>query len=236
MILEEPTITVEQFEPVHIMRNLEKACRTCYRSEDKITEDSYKSLLQNCINRGHESVLEHEKITVRLRCDIGVYKDLTRHRLASYSIESTRYCNYNTDKFDGELHLIKPVYYNSDLSTAAGSDENYKNIKLTELWRKSMQDIEETYNAMIEIGGIPDEARMILPHSTAATVTMTANMREWKHILELRCSSHAHPSVRQIMIPLLLKFQETMPYIFKKIDYDRSFPKEKYAKLIVEGE
>lgn len=234
MVFEEPRVIVEEFEPLHIMRNLEKACRTCYRSEDKITEESYQSLLQNCINRGHESVLEHEKITVKLRCDVGVYKDLTRHRLASYSIESTRYCDYSKDKFDGELHFIKPVYYNSDLSTAAGNEDMLKEIKLTEIWRKTMNNIENDYLAMKAEGAIPDEMRMILPHSTAANVVMTANIREWKHILELRCSDKAHPSVQQVMIPLLKYFQKTMKPIFGDIKYNRKFPKEKYAELIVE--
>ena len=87
-----PMIIVEDKDYVKLMKNLERACRTCYRSEDKIVEDSYKTLLTNCINRGHESVLEHEKITIQMICDIGVYKDLTRHRHASFSIESTRYC------------------------------------------------------------------------------------------------------------------------------------------------
>ena len=86
----EPEIIIDTFDSVQIMQNLERACRTCYRSEDKITDESYKTLLKNCINRGHESVLEHEKITIRMVCDIWVYKDLTRHRIASFSIESTR--------------------------------------------------------------------------------------------------------------------------------------------------
>ena len=87
-----PKIEYETFDGVKIMKNLERACRTCYRSEDTITKDSYKRLLKNCITRGHESILEHEKITVRMLCDIGVYKDLTRHRAgASFSIESTRF-------------------------------------------------------------------------------------------------------------------------------------------------
>ena len=237
MIIEEPTITIEQFEPVNLMRKLEKACRTCYRSEDKITEESYQSLLKNCINRGHESVLEHEKITVRLRCDIGVYKDLTRHRIASYSIESTRYCNYNKDKFDNQLHFIEPVFYEKSWTEAnyQGSAMSVAEQK-SYYWYDCMENIEQTYNAMIELGSTPDEARMVLPHSTAATVTMTANIREWKHILELRCSKMAHPSVRQIMIPLLLKFKKLMPYIFDVVDYDRDFPKEKYAKISIEGE
>ena len=104
-----PYIEVEKIDGIDIMKKIEKACRTCYRSEGSITEDSYKKLLKNCITRGHESVLEHEKITVRMYADIGVYKDLTRHRIASFSIESTRYCNYGKDKFDNQIKFIKPV-------------------------------------------------------------------------------------------------------------------------------
>lgn len=217
MIIEKPSIEIDSFDSLKMMKNIEKACRTCYRSEDKITDDSYKTLLKNCLTRGHESVLEHEKITIRLRCDIGVYKDLTRHRLASYSIESTRYCNYNKDKFDNQLHFIEPIFYDD--------------INKSKLWADCMNEIENTYNAMIELGCIPDEARMILPHSTAATVTMTANIREWKHILELRCTKHAHPSVQQIMIPLLLHFKKTMPEIFDNIEYNEEFPKDKLAEI-----
>lgn len=212
-----PSIEIENFNGIKIMKNIERACRTCYRSEDKITNDSYKTLLKNCLSRHHESIMEHEKITIRLTCDIGVYKDLTRHRLASYSIESTRYCNYNKDKFDNQILFIEPLYF---------EDEN-KSI----LWANCMNEIENTYNAMIEIGCAPDEARMVLPHSTAAEVTMTANIREWRHILSLRCSKFAHPSVQQVMIPLLLYFKEQMPELFSDIEYNEEFPKEKYAKI-----
>ena len=103
MRLVEPWIKVENFDGVKIMKRIERACRTCYRSEDKISEESYKNLLTNCLNRGHESVLEHEKITVRIYSDIGTYKDLTRHRFASFSVESTRYCSYNKDKYGNEI-------------------------------------------------------------------------------------------------------------------------------------
>ena len=84
---------------------------------------------------------------------------------------------------------------------------------------------------MAELGATPDQMRMILPHSTAAEVTMTANIREWRHILTLRCSQAAHPSIQQILIPLLLKFKSTMPELFDSIPYNQSFPKEKYAEL-----
>lgn len=232
-----PKIIIEDLDYTKIMKNIEKACRTCYRSEDKITKDSYKTLLKNCINRGHESVLEHEKITIQMICDIGVYKDLTRHRHASFSIESTRYCNYNKDKFDNQLHLIEPVFYEKSW-TEANSQGSAMSVdeQKSYYWYDCMENVEQTYNAMIELGSIPDEARMILPHSTAALVTMTANIREWKHILELRANNHAHPSVQQVMIPLLLYFKEKMPEIFNSIEYNKEFDKSKYAKLEVRYE
>ena len=220
MLLVEPEIQVENYDGIRIMKNIERACRTCYRSEGLITEDSYKKLLKNCINRGHESILEHEKITIRMRCDIGVYKDLTRHRFGSFSIESTRYCNYGKDKFDRELKVIKPCNIDEDSNLYA-------------FWKNTMERIEMNYLHMTDNGATPDQMRMILPHSTAAEVTMTANIREWRHILELRCSKTAHPAIRQLLIPLLLKFKEDMPELFDAIDYDIDFPKEKYAKLSI---
>ena len=220
MLLVEPEIQVENYDGIRIMKNIERACRTCYRSEGLITEDSYKKLLKNCINRGHESILEHEKITIRMRCDVGVYKDLTRHRFASFSIESTRYCNYGKDKFDRELKVIKPCNIDEDSNLYA-------------FWKNTMERIEMNYLHMTDNGATPDQMRMILPHSTAAEVTMTANIREWRHILELRCSKAVHPAIRQLLIPLLLKFKEDMPELFDAIDYDIDFPKEKYAKLSI---
>lgn len=214
----EPKIWVEEFDPIKIMRNLERACRTCYRSEGLITEDSYKKLLKNCINRGHESILEHEKITVRMVCDIGVYKDLTRHRFGSFSIESTRYCNYGKDKFDNEIKFIKPC------NIEEGTEEYSE-------WHWCLSQIEESYMKMTELKCTPDQMRMILPHSTAAEVTMTANIREWRHILDLRTKKMTHPSIRQLLIPLLLKFKYTMPELFNEIEYDTDFPIDKYAEL-----
>lgn len=216
----EPTIEVEDVDYKNIMKILERACRTCYRSEGKITEESYKALLKNCITRGHESILEHEKITIRMICDVGVYKDLTRHRIASFSIESTRYCNYGKDKFDNQIKFIKPV--NMDEGT-----------ELYQKWYDTCEVIEKNYLEMANLGAEPDQLRMLLPHSTAALVTMTANIREWKHILELRCTKHAHPAIRQLLIPLLLKFKKEMPEIFENIEYDEELPKEKYAKISV---
>lgn len=213
-----PRIEIEQFNGVDIMKKIERACRTCYRSEGSITEDSYKNLLRNCINRGHESVLEHEKITVRMLCSINTYKDLTRHRAgASFSIESTRYCNYSKDKFDNNIKFIDPVYITDENNYAC--------------WKECMKHIETYYMLVANNKGTPDQCRTMLPHSVAAEVCMTCNIREWKHVLDLRTKKTVHPEIRQLLIPLLLEFKRTMPEIFEGIEYDTEFPKEWYAEL-----
>ena len=222
MRLVEPWIKVENFDGVKIMKRIERACRTCYRSEYKISEESYKNLLTNCLNRGHESVLEHEKITVRIYSDIGTYKDLTRHRFASFSVESTRYCSYNKDKYGNEIAVVNPVYM--------------EDKEVFETWKKAIEDMEKAYMKMKELGASTDMCREILPHSTAAEYTMTANIREWKHILELRTTNHVHPAIRQVLIPLLLLFKEQMPEIFGDIEYDTEFNPKYYAKLTMEEE
>lgn len=220
MIIIDPKIEVEDYDGKKIMKRLERACRTCYRSEDTITDTSYSNLLKNCINRGHESILEHEKISVRMICDIGVYKDLTRHRIASFSIESTRYCNYGRDKFDNQIKFIKPI------NMKEGTTEY-------EFWKNCMEDIEESYLDMSKLDAKPDQLRMLLPHSTAAEVNMTCNIREWKHVLSLRCTKHAHPAINQLLIPLLLKFKEDMPEIFGNIEYNIEMNPEDYAELTI---
>ena len=217
MRIVEPWIEVEKFNGVDIMKKIERACRTCYRSEGKISEESYKNLLKNCITRGHESVLEHEKITVRIYNDIGSYKDLTRHRFASFSVESTRYCSYDKDKYGNEIAFINPVYIEDE--------------KMYEIWKKTMQEVENSYIEMKKLGATTDMCRELLPHSVAAEYTMTANIREWKHILSLRTTNHVHPSIRQVLIPLLKLFKEEMPEIFGEIEYDEDFNPKYYAKL-----
>lgn len=221
MKIVDPWIKVEKIDGKKIMKRIERACRTCYRSEGKITEDSYKKLLENCITRGHESVLEHEKVTVRIYSDVGSYKDLTRHRFASFAVESTRYCSYDKDKYGNEIAFMNPAGYMED-------------EKLYEIWKETMQEVEKNYIKMKKLGATTDMCRELLPHATAGEYTMTANIREWKHILSLRTNKHVHPAIRQVLIPLLKYFQEEMPEIFGDVEYDKDFKPEAYAKLTIE--
>ena len=192
-----PKIEAEKYDGIKIMKNIERAMRVCYRSEGLTTEDSYKRLLKIAVSSGHESVMEHEKISVRIQCSLNFYKDITRHRTGvAFSIESTRWINYSKDKFNSELKFLDPVYITNP--------ENYN------IWKNTMAKIED---------------------SIAAEVAMTCNIREWRHILKLRTSNRVHPEIRQIFIPLLLKFKADMPELFEDIEYDTEFPKEWYAEI-----
>ena len=109
-------------------------------------------------------------------------------------------------------------------------------LEVYETWKKTMEEIEKGYIRMKQLGATTDMCREILPHSTSAEYTMTANIREWKHILSLRTTKHVHPSIRQVLIPLLKYFQEEMPEIFGDIEYDKDFNPKYYAKLSIEDE
>ena len=216
----DPAVYIEEYDGMKIMKNIEKAARTCYKSEANISEDSYKRIITNCIKSGHESVIEHEKISVKVFGDLSLMQDIPGHRLASFSNESTRYCNYGKDKYENQLRIIKQPHFE-------------KGTKLYEEWEKCMKTIEESYVKMSNMGGKPDQLRMILSLSTIGEMNMTCNIREWRYILRRHCSaSYGHPSARQVFIPLLLKFKEDMPELFSDIEYDEEFPKEKYAKIL----
>ena len=157
MRIVEPWIKVEKIDGKKIMKRLERACRTCYRSEGKITDDSYKKLLTNCITRGHESVLEHEKVTVRIYDDVGSYKDLTRHRFASFSVESTRYCSYDKDKYGNEIAFINPSYIEDKFGEVVVSHRGDRfcftvSDKASEYVHNNMKD-NEFIKALIELVG-----------------------------------------------------------------------------------
>ena len=192
------------FEVLHmadkdeILNLLEKAARTCYKSEDKIAQGSAEQLLKRLMKTGHESVIEHISITVRLICDRGITHEIVRHRLCSFSQESTRYANYSKDKFGSEISVIRPFFFKT-------GSEKYK------LLEKSMQASEDAYLNLLKNGAKAQEARSVLPNSLKADIVITANIREWRHILKLRCSKASHPQIRQSMLPILDHFNKKLP-------------------------
>ena len=180
-----------------ILKRIEKAGRTCYKSEDRITEESAENFIRMLIERGHESVLEHESITVRFVCDRGISHEIVRHRLASYSQESQRYVRYN-----GDIEFINP---------------RMPNAKAHEAWQELCERAEETYRELLSYGIQPQQARSVLPNSTKTEIVMTANLREWRHFLKLRTAKAAHPQMRELTVPLLHELQRQIPVVFDDI-------------------
>ncbi len=187
-----------------ILKNTEAAGRTCYKSEDRITPDSAAGFVKGIIKSGHHSVIEHMNITVRFICDRGVSHELVRHRLAAYSQESTRYANYAKDRFGNELTLIRPFFWTED-------SQAYKD------WLSAMEYAEKIYMKLIREGAAPEKARSVLPNSLKTEIVMTANLREWRHVISLRCSRPAHPQIREIMLPLLADFHARIPVVFQDL-------------------
>ena len=216
MELVKPSFEVEGYvNGFDILASIEKAGRTCYKSEEKITVDSSKNFVKSIIKSGHESVIEHEKITVRIICDRGVTHEIVRHRIASYSQESTRYCNYKSKG----LTVIEPFFFIND-------EKKYG------VWKEVMAFCEKKYNELIEMGAIPQEARSVLPNSLKTEIVVTYNLREWRHFFYLRCSLKAHPQIREISVPILMEFKKKIPVIFDDFVIDEEKMTAHIEKLI----
>lgn len=189
------------------LKFIEKIGRTCYKSEDKISEDETSAIIfvRNLIKHGHEAMLEHSSFTVKFVCDRGISHEIVRHRLCSFAQESTRYCNYSKDKFGG-VTFIKPLYLNNDEYRYA-------------IWQEECRAAEEAYMNMLNDGATPQEARAVLPTSVKTELVVTANYREWRNIFKLRCAKDAHPQIRELMIPLCNELKEKLPVVFEDIKW-----------------
>lgn len=188
-----------------LLSTIEAAGRTCYKSEDKITEGSAEKFIRAIIHRGHEAVIEHGSFSVRFICDRGVSHEIVRHRLASYCQESTRYCNYANKQFNGEITVIKPLF--CDEGSLAW-----------DCWLRACTAAEQAYFHMLDFGLTPQEARSVLPNSLKTEVVMTANIREWRHFLHMRTAPAAHPQMREVACMLAELLKTTYPVFFEDIE------------------
>jgi len=191
-------------KPNEILLLIESAGRTCYKSEDKITEGSANKFAEMLLRRNHESVFEHVSISVRFITNRGVTHELVRHRLCAFSQESTRYVKYDKDN----MEFIEPVWWND------WGDEQ------KELWQLSMENSEQAYVKLMKSGAKAEQAREVLPNSLKTEIVVTANLRNWRHIFNLRCSKKAHPQIRQLMIPCLNEFKTLIPILFDDLNVD----------------
>ena len=213
MILVRPFVNV-LYVCAQPLQRIEIAGRTAYKSEDKITDTSAVKFVKNLISRGHESVIEHSMATIRVVCDRGVSHEWVRHRLASYTQESTRYCDYTkghvTFIIPPWLPDIKPGEYTLHPSHY-GSSEG-------ELWLGALRSCEVSYQQLRLAGWRPEQARSVLPNSLKTELVVTMNFRELRHFFKLRTAAAAHPQMRELTIPLLKLMQGYVPVIFDDIE------------------
>ena len=195
---------LSNFNGIEMLKDIEYIARTCYKSENMITDLSAVKMVESLINRGHEAMLEHQSISVKFIVDRGVSHELVRHRMASYAQESTRYCNYSKDKFGNELTFISPCFWS-------------KCSREYEEWYAAMNSAEDIYFELINWGVTPEQARTVLPNSIKTEVVMTANLREWRHFFKLRAlgiTGKPHPQMLEVTVPLLAEFKALIPVVF----------------------
>lgn len=214
-----------------ILKHLERAARTCYKSEHKIEGfDKTKKFVAGLIKRGHESTIEHYSLSVRFIVDRGVTHELVRHRLVAYSQESTRFCNYSGNDFGGHITYIIPPwmkleegvyrvdpeknkYYVDEVETCPTPDGRY--------WLSSLAESEMAYFRLVEnYNWVPQQARSILPNALKTEIVASANLREWRHIFKMRAQGVAgkpHPQMSEVMVPLLNDLKERIPVLFDDI-------------------
>ena len=212
--------------PVHgrideLYQKIEKAGRTCYKSEDRITPESARKFVAGLVKRGHEAMIEHASMTVKFVVDRGVSHEIVRHRIASFAQESTRYCNYGQEKFGNNITFIQPCFFNDSRTPAYV------------VWKTAMEEAEKRYLMLVNgLNCTPQEARSVLPNSLKTELIVTMNMREWRHFFKLRAAGVTgapHPQMLEVAVPLLQRCQMLMPELFWDIVIPDEY-KEKYGK------
>ena len=201
-------ILTDLSDTIKILKDIERAARTCYKSENNITEDSCITMCKQLIRNGHEAMLEHSQLSVKFTVDKGISHEIVRHRLFSFAQESSRYCNYSKGKFGSEIKVIEP-----ELLLPVDS-------KVYKIWYTACKNAEDAYMAMLSNNVKPEIARNVLPHSLATEIVVTGNIREWRHFFSLRSSrknTAAHPQMRSLCDKLLDDLKSKIPVLFDDI-------------------
>lgn len=207
-IIEPSYEILDKLDGLAILEKIERIARVCYKSEDRIGPGTAESLVRLLIDRGHEAMLEHYGFSVKFVVDRGVSHELVRHRIASYAMESTRYCSYGNQN---EITVIVPSWMKN------GTEREFES---QQQWLISLGQAQNSYLEMLGNGCSPQEARAVLPNSLKTEIVVTANLREWRHIFKLRTSAAAHPDMRFIMRKLCLDLKEQVPVVFSDINWN----------------
>jgi len=223
-VIEQSYEIITDLDGLVILKNIERAARTCYKSENLITTDgqSAMDLCKKLVSRKHWPMLEFGgMITVHIICNRGLSHELVRHRIASFAQESTRYCDYCKDKHGNEITVIRPIVF-CNIEDKVEPLRNKRKKQLA-VWLESMYVAEKSYFKLREMGIEPQEARGVLPIDLKTEINISANPVEWRHIFKLRISSSAHPQIMRIMSSLLEEFRKKIPILFDDLGYNFSF-------------
>jgi thymidylate synthase (FAD) len=177
------------------VQKIAKIARVCYQSDGD--EEENIILLRKIIARNHLSLLEHAYATFRITTDRAIANELTRHRHATFTQESSRYVCY------GNIEVIPP-------DELRGAVWNYPNQD----WSKAIWECEKSYTNLINNGVSPQIARSVLPLCLKTELIMTANFREWKYILDLRSKSNCHPQMVELMKMISKELANQVPEVF----------------------
>ncbi len=230
MLLIKPYIKVEScIDSDYILNQLELFGRICYKSEDRITNDSSKKFIKSIIERGHTSVLEHISISVRMICNRAISHEWVRHRLmdeneipvwechTAISQESSRYCNYK-DKMTFIIPNWTENIKEGEQLMPLHQHDIYNLNKSEIIWLNTIHQAELGYLQLLSEGKKPEEARGVLPFDLKTEFIMTCNLTEWRHILKLRTSKKSHPQMREVAEMILKEFKKNIPIIFDDIN------------------
>lgn len=202
--LQTPFGALDEEKGIELLKWVEFNARISHRSEDRIEDESWRRFIQTVVvDRADWSVTEHASITAVIRTDRGITHELVRHRLFSFTQESTRFVR---GKQGEGLEFIKP----SGLNMADG-------ITYWD-WRNFMEVTEGTYFLLLNRGERPQEARSVLPNALAATISMTGNLRSWRWFFMMRTSKESHPDMRRITVPMLAEFKRFIPILYNDIE------------------
>lgn len=186
---------------IDLLRKIEWCGRISHRSEDAQTEESWEKFLRAVVlGHGDWSIVEHAAVTVDAVVDRGITHEWVRHRVGSYTQESTRFVNYEKKM---------PPLFICPLGLTVGQ---------MAAWGVAMRQAEYGYRQLLDAGCTPQIARSVFPNALASRIVTTYNLRNWRHFLLMRTTREAHPQMRQVTIPLLKEFQETIPVLFEDIE------------------
>lgn len=191
-------------EGLKVLDLIEEAGRVCYKSDKSKNYDQTKIFIKRLLTNGHESVLEHAHATLKIICSRGISHQIVRHRIGSYSQESTRYCNYSLGKFNSEITVIEPIFFKEGTNAY-------------NLWKKSCEAAEEAYFNLLNEGCTPQEARTVLPDSLKTEIFVTYNLRQWRHFLEVRylgTTGVPHPQMREVARMAAEELRKNIPLVF----------------------